>query len=90
MDNKTSYATTKTFTPAPDDPPAHVHTETCWMTYQEACVRARVQILEAENRDLFTLKHHLLAKMAAMQQTIREQKGALDKMDALIERELKK
>ena len=90
MDNKTSFATTKTFKPAPNEPPAHTHTDTCWMTCRQECVKARVQTLEAENRELFTLKHHLLAKLAAMQQTIREIKGVLDKMDALIERELKK
>ena len=84
-----SYATTKVIAPAPEPPP-HVHDATCWLTYKPECVKWRVTILEAGNRDLFSIKHHLLAKMAVMQQVIRDQKGALDKMDALIARELKK
>ena len=89
MDNKLSYATTKTFTPAPEPPP-HVHDDICWQTGKMECVKWRVTMLEATNRDLFAIKHHLLAKLAVLQQTIREQKGALDKMDTLIARELKK
>jgi hypothetical protein len=87
--NKPIFATTKTFIPAPE-PPAHVHDATCWQTNNPACVKWRVTILEAENRDLYGYKHHSLAMMAAMQQVIRDLKGKLDKMDESLARELKK
>ena len=87
--DKTTFATTKTFVPAPE-PPAHVHNATCWLTTTPECVKWRVTTLESENRELYGTKHHLLAKVAMFQETIRQMKGMLDKMDNVIERELKK
>jgi hypothetical protein len=71
-------------------PPEHTHTPTCWLTNNPACVKWRIETLERENGLLAGRVHHLLAKDARAQIEIREIKGMLDRIDATIERELKK
>ena len=72
------------------EPEEHVHSATCWLTNNPPCVKWRIEALERENGLLFARVHHLLAKDARHQQDIRAMKGTLDRMDATIERELKK
>jgi len=72
--------------PAPDaifTPAEHVHTKDCWMLGDPKCIAWRINRLEAEN-------NHIVEKLGRIRQTLREIKGVLDKMDGVIERELKK
>lgn len=87
--NKTTFATRKDFHNSPE-PPAHVHDATCWQSNDPLCVKWRVGQLEQENRELFAEKHHLLGKLAAMQNGLKVVKSELDKMYNSLERELRK
>ena len=72
------------------DPEEHIHTPTCWLTGNMLCVTWQIETLKRE-RDLSLARvHHLLAKDSRAQIEIREIKGVLDRIDATIERELKK
>ena len=72
------------------EPEEHKHSATCWLTNNPLCVKWRIEVLERENALLIGRVHHLLAKDSRAQLEIREIKGMLDRIDATIERELKK
>ena len=77
----TIFATNKDFTP--EEMPAHVHTKDCWMTGDQKCIAWRITTLESNNA-------HLVANLGRIRTRMREMKGVLDRIDAMLASELKK